>query len=151
MTGSIFLNFGDIERLTGTKIITMGQLISRYMVKESLKKAHCLGHLHLQDVTTVHIAEYYELRSEEASVRPNRELSLPSIIFEQAPFLGVDVIQDILLVPDIYKPGEMLQIFWNDLLCLTLSKIRSLNNVQNDFFFTNRTGKVHNNESFKIA
>ncbi|APD88561.1 hypothetical protein BM524_01335 [Alteromonas mediterranea] len=214
------------------KIITMGHLISRYMVEESPKKAssthrdekksakqlsHRLGHLYPQDVTTVHIAEYYKVRCTEATVRPNRELSLLSVIFKQAPFWGVSVInpvpsikrvnegarraalkqsryitdeqvlifkkfapewlrlyvelklltglrqtamlkmrsahvtQDCLLVPDIPKRGGMLQISWNDKLRLTVSKIRSLNDGQNDFFFTSRTGEVHNDESFKSA
>lgn len=100
------------------RIVTMGHLISRYMTEISPSKApsthrdekksakqlsHRLGHLFPQEVTTVHIAEYYKVRCTEANVRPNREMSLLSVVFKHAPYWGINVINP---VPSVRRINE---------------------------------------------
>jgi integrase len=93
-----------------TRIITMAHLINRYMAEKSPLKApsthadekksakqlvHRLGHFLPHEVKPVHLAEYIDYRMKEAQVRPNREMSLLSVVFKQAPFWGVDVMNPV--------------------------------------------------------
>lgn len=88
------------------RLVSMADLIDRYMIELSPLKAptthadelksakqlrHRLGHLYATEVTSVDVAQYYTLRSEEAAVRANREMSLLSVMFKQAPFWGLPI------------------------------------------------------------
>lgn len=88
------------------RLASMSDLIDRYMIELSPLKAptthsdelksarqlrHRLGHLYVTEVSSVDVARYYTLRSEEAPVRANREMSLLSVMFKQAPFWGLPI------------------------------------------------------------
>lgn len=88
-----------------TKIVSMADLIDKYMAEKSPLKAKtthtdelksakqlktAFGHFFPCEVTPADVGIYIEHRSKEAGVRPNRELSLLSEIFKQAPRWGIN-------------------------------------------------------------
>tara|TARA_Y100000296_G_scaffold85346_1_gene121028 strand:+ start:3689 stop:4696 length:1008 start_codon:yes stop_codon:yes gene_type:complete len=215
------------ERLT-----SMADLIDRYMIELSPLKAptthsdefksarqlrHRLGDLYVTEVSSVDVARYYTLRSEEAPVRANREMSLLSAMFKQAPFWGLPVnnpaasirrksefpakaakkleryISDeqiltfkkftpiwlsryidlkmtlglrqsamlklnrtmiresCFFVNDISKNGGALMFEWTPTLRAVINQIVETMDSNTEFFFTSKTGKPHNAESFSSA
>jgi len=92
------------------RLISMADLIDRYMIEESPLKAptthrdeeksarqlrHRLGDLYAAEVTSADIAQYYTLRCNEAPARANREMSLLSSILKKAPFWGLAIINPV--------------------------------------------------------